>query len=76
MQTRVPSELLGRVSSLDWMVSSALVPVSYALVGPVSRLIGVRETLMLAGLIAGSVLVTVLIAVPDLRAREPEPVPV
>jgi DHA3 family tetracycline resistance protein-like MFS transporter len=74
MQTRVPSELLGRVSSLDWMVSSALVPVSYALVGPVSRLIGVRETLMLAGLIAGSVLVTVLIAVPDLRAREPEPV--
>jgi MFS family permease len=74
MQTRVPSELLGRVSSLDWMVSSALVPVSYALVGPVSRLIGVRETLVVAGLIAGSVLLAVLLAVPDLRAREPEAV--
>jgi len=74
MQTRVPAALLGRVSSLDWMVSSALVPVSYALVGPVSRLIGVRGTLIAAGLVAGSILLAVLVAVPELR--EPEPVPV
>ncbi|HET6848247.1 MAG TPA: MFS transporter [Gaiellales bacterium] len=71
MQTRVPADLLGRVSALDWMVSSALVPVSYALVGPVSSVIGVRETLVIAGLIAGSILVVVLVAVPELRAPEP-----
>jgi hypothetical protein len=29
MQTRVPAELLGRVSALEWMASSALVPLSY-----------------------------------------------
>jgi DHA3 family tetracycline resistance protein-like MFS transporter len=31
LQTRVPGELLGRVSSPDWMLSFALLPVSYAL---------------------------------------------
>jgi DHA3 family tetracycline resistance protein-like MFS transporter len=50
-QHHVPSELLGRVSSLDWLISIGLVPVSYALTAPVVSLIGVRATLVGASLI-------------------------
>src|SRR6185436_1701302 len=45
MQSLVPNELLGRVSAIDWMVSTALAPLSFALVGPLSDQIGARETL-------------------------------
>jgi predicted MFS family arabinose efflux permease len=50
LQRRVPPALLGRVSSLDFFVSISLMPVSMALVGPVSDLIGVRETFYVAAL--------------------------
>jgi MFS family permease len=53
MQTVVPQELQGRVQSLDWLVSIALVPVSFALTGPVANTIGVESTLLLSGLIGG-----------------------
>ena len=36
-QRRVPGELLGRVSSLDWLISIGLLPVSFALTAPLSR---------------------------------------
>ena len=35
-QRHVPSKLLGRVSSLDWLISIGLLPLSYALTGPIS----------------------------------------
>ncbi|GGD10102.1 MFS transporter [Nocardioides daphniae] len=50
LQRRVPPELLGRVSSLDFFVSISLMPVSMALVGPLSDLIGVRETFWISAL--------------------------
>jgi len=71
MQARVPTELLGRVSSLDWMISISLLPVSFLLVGPISHLIGARATLLAAGLAAGSILTVTLAAVPELRRPEP-----
>jgi MFS family permease len=49
-QRLVPAALLGRVSSLDWLISIGLLPVSFALTAPVSALIGVRGTLIAAGL--------------------------
>jgi len=67
MQTRVPPDLLGRVSSLDWMVSISLLPVSFALVGPISGLVGVRQTLIAAGLGSAGVLVAALLWLPGLR---------
>jgi DHA3 family tetracycline resistance protein-like MFS transporter len=67
MQTQVPAALLGRVSSLDWMVSISLLPVSFALVGPVSGLLGARTTLIAAGLGAGSILMVALVLLPGLR---------
>jgi Transmembrane secretion effector len=55
MQTRVPSALLGRVSSLDWFVSIGLIPVSFALTGPIAGAVGARETLIGAGVLAGCI---------------------
>ncbi len=43
VQSLVPGELLGRVTSLDWFVSTSLVPVSFALTGPVSHAAGRRR---------------------------------
>jgi MFS family permease len=52
-QHHVPPSLLGRVSSLDWLVSIGLLPLSFALTAPVAGLIGVRTTLIGAALIGG-----------------------
>ncbi|MGY1642145.1 MFS transporter [Geodermatophilus sp. SYSU D00703] len=50
LQRRVPPALLGRVSSLDFFVSLSLMPLSMALAGPVSELIGSSATFLVAGL--------------------------
>jgi MFS family permease len=49
LQRRVPPHLLGRVSSLDFFVSLALMPVSMAVAGPVGERIGIPTTFVLAG---------------------------
>jgi MFS family permease len=49
LQRRVPPAMLGRVSSLDFFVSLAFMPLSMALAGPVSEAIGVAATFALAG---------------------------
>jgi MFS family permease len=51
LQRRVPPHLIGRVSSLDFFVSLALMPVSMAVAGPVGEWIGVPLTFVLAGTI-------------------------
>ncbi|MGZ4414180.1 MAG: MFS transporter [Gaiellaceae bacterium] len=53
-QWQVPTALLGRVSSLDWLISIGRLPVSYALTAPVAGLIGVRATLVGAALIGAA----------------------
>ncbi|MGY1734768.1 MFS transporter [Geodermatophilus sp. SYSU D00684] len=50
LQRRVPPALLGRVSSLDFVVSGALVPVSVALAGPLGEGAGLRAAFLVAGL--------------------------
>ena len=54
-QRRVPRAMLGRVSSIDWCVSTALLPLSYALTAPVAHLLGARTTLVLAGTVGAAV---------------------
>jgi DHA3 family tetracycline resistance protein-like MFS transporter len=71
MQTRVPAAMRGRVSSMDWLVSVGLTPVSFALVGPISSAIGVRETLFAAGALCTAATLVTLYAVPGLRERGP-----
>jgi MFS family permease len=54
-QRHVPASMLGRVSSLDWLISIGLLPLSFALTAPVAELIGARATLAGAALIGGAV---------------------
>jgi MFS family permease len=53
-QRHTPSSLLGRVSSLDWLISISLLPLSFAITGPVADVVGVRATLVGAGLIGAA----------------------
>jgi SAM-dependent methyltransferase len=71
MRTLVPNELLGRVASFDWLVSTALIPVSFAITGPISESIGVRTTLLGAGVLSSIALIALLV-VPGLRDPEHE----
>ena len=79
-QRHVPASLLGRVSSLDWLISIGLLPVSYALTGPVSAALGLRATLVGAGLLGAAVTFAPLL-IPGVRALDAadagvlEPVP-
>ena len=68
-QRHVPAALLGRVSSLDWLISIGLLPVSFALTGPVSGAIGAQTTLVAAGVIGGAVTFAALL-LPGMRAVE------
>jgi len=70
-QRLVPNRLLGRVSSLDWFVSIGLLPLSYALTGPVAEAIGVRATLVWAGVI-GSTVTFAFLFLPGMRDIERE----
>jgi DHA3 family tetracycline resistance protein-like MFS transporter len=69
LQQLVPRNLLGRVSSVDWLVSIGLVPLSYALTGPASDLLGPGTT-MVYGALLGAVITILLILVPGVRDPE------
>jgi MFS family permease len=73
VQRTVPRELLGRVASLDAVLSYALVPLSYAVTAPVEAAIGVRATLIGAGLASATTLAITFVAFPRIRALEDAP---
>jgi MFS family permease len=79
LQKGVPADSLSRVSSYDWMGSTALRPLGFAIVGPVAALVGVRATVL--GVAAIVVVSTVaILCVADIREQrdadgEPEPEP-
>jgi DHA3 family tetracycline resistance protein-like MFS transporter len=54
-QRHVPSSMLGRVSSLDWLISIALLPISFAVTAPVAAAFGARATLEAAAVIGAVV---------------------
>lgn len=60
LQRLVPNELLGRVSSLDWMITIAGLPISFALVGPLADTFGADATLIAAGLVGGTITVLLM----------------
>lgn len=51
LQRRVPAAMLGRVSSLDFFVSLAFMPVSFAIVGPLSKVVSMQAIFLAAGLL-------------------------
>ncbi len=68
-QSHVPSHMLGRVSSLDWLISIGLLPLSFALTAPLSALLGVRATLIVAGLMGAAATLGGLM-LPGMRAAD------
>jgi hypothetical protein len=67
--------MLGRVSSIDWFVSTALLPLSYALTAPIAHALGARTTLFLAGTIGAAVTLGFLF-LPGMRDGETAVAPV
>ena len=66
LQRRVPAQMLGRVSSLDFFVSLSFMPLSMALAGPLSKVVAVPVIFAAAGLMP-----MVLAAVALIAARMP-----
>lgn len=51
LQRRVPRHMLGRISSLDFFVSLALMPLSMALAGPLSEVVSLQTIFIVAGIV-------------------------
>jgi len=66
-QRHVPARMMGRVSSLDWLISIGLLPISFALTAPLSAALGVRATLIGAG-VAGAAVTLGGLMLPGMRA--------
>jgi MFS family permease len=71
-QRHVPATMLGRVSSLDWLISIGLLPLSFALTAPVASLVGARATLIGAAAIGGVITLGALF-LPGMRDLEDTP---
>ncbi len=50
LQRRVPTAMLGRVSSLDFFVSLAFMPVSFAIAGPLSKVVSMQTIFLVSGI--------------------------
>jgi DHA3 family tetracycline resistance protein-like MFS transporter len=74
-QRHVPASMLGRVSSLDWLVSIGLLPLSFALTAPVAAAVGARATLVGAAAVGGVITLGALFlpGMRDVEGTEPEP---
>ena len=83
LQRRVPPELLGRVSSLDFFVSLVFMPASMALAGPAAEWFGLTAVFVVAGVAPTLLAVVAIVAARlpadeiahPLRSAEPEPEP-
>ena len=72
-QRHVPARLLGRVSSLDWMISIGLLPVSFALTAPAATLLGARTTLVAAAAVGAAATAAALFlpGMRDIEGKDP-----
>jgi len=69
MQTLVPNELLGRVSSLDWMITILGAPISFLVVGPAAAAFGADTVLIVAGVLGAASALTFML-MPGARGPE------
>ena len=76
-QQHIPNEVLGRVDSVSWMVSIAIMPLAFAVAGPVADAIGVRNALYIAAAIGVASSAGALLSrgVRELQRLEDEPTP-
>jgi predicted outer membrane lipoprotein len=69
LQRLVPSDLLGRVVSLDWMITIAGLPLSFLIVGPSAGMFGADAVLIVAGILGAAATLTFMF-VPGARGPE------
>jgi hypothetical protein len=62
----IPQRALARVTSLDYVSSAGVMPLGFALVGPVAGLAGTVPTMVVSGLVVVGLAVTAAL-VPDIR---------
>lgn len=67
LQEQVPAQALARVSAYDWLGSLVVVPLGFALAGPVSTVIGLKATLLGAATLMVAAGLAAL-SVPSVRA--------
>jgi len=73
LQDHVPHQLLGRVASLDTVVSFSLVPASMALTGPIAAAAGAKPTMLVAGTIGVSCVAGLFLTRQSLRHFDSSP---
>ncbi|HET7429306.1 MAG TPA: MFS transporter [Gaiellales bacterium] len=71
-QREVPQAMLGRVSSLDWLISIGLLPLSFAITGPAAEALGAQTMLVIAGTAGAAVTLSALF-LPGMRDVERAP---
>jgi MFS family permease len=70
LQQAIPGDVLSRISSYDWLGTLVLMPISYALVGPVAQAVG-QDSVLWASAAWVVVMCVVLVAVPSVRRLVP-----
>jgi hypothetical protein len=74
LQQHIPADSLSRVSAYDWLGSTALRPIGYALVGSIGAEIGIGKTMIIsAALMLGSQILA--LSRPSIRATGAHPSP-
>jgi MFS family permease len=68
-QRLVPGDLLGRVSGIDWFVSTSLTPLSFALTPLVAQALGLSTTFLVAGG-AGAATMLAFLFLPGMRLHD------
>ncbi|MBC7593003.1 MAG: hypothetical protein H7288_03535, partial [Kineosporiaceae bacterium] len=73
LQDNVPAHLIARVSSFDWMGSTALRPIGLAIVAPIAAVFGPAVVLLVAAGVTAATLVGVTVhpSVRGLRTSVP-----
>lgn len=51
MQLKVPLDKMGRISSIDWMISTVISPIATIITGPLAELLGVRNLFLFSAII-------------------------
>jgi hypothetical protein len=72
----IPEHALARVTSLDYLTSAGVMPLGFALVGPIAALAGTKPTMVVSGLVVIA-LASAAAATPDIRRlrRRASPAP-
>ena len=71
-QRHVPASMLGRVSSLDWLISIGLLPLSFALTAPRHRAASARGWTLVGAGVGGAAITLAALFLPGMRDVERE----